>query len=114
MTSNVVSTKLQNTTITHPMFAIPLLNRIKKESREEYDNMQQAFDLLGWGDLPDDLKIEIYEDVKFMVQELKGYYSSCNPFVQRRRESIDYWVSCFKDGICTIDAAIKALKVKTL
>ncbi|MEX0609970.1 MAG: hypothetical protein WD016_07575 [Balneolaceae bacterium] len=114
MTSNAVSTTFKNTTITHPMFAVPLLNRIKKESKEEYTLMQQAFDLLGWGNLPDNLKIEIYDDVKFMVQELKGYYSSCDPFVLRRRNSIHYWVSSFQDGNCSLNTAIKALKVNAL
>lgn len=114
MTSNAVSTKFKNTTITHPMFAVPLLNRIKKESREEYVDMQQAFDLLGWGELPDELKIEIYNDVRFMVQELKGHFSSCDPYVHRRRDSIHFWISSFQDDICTLEAAVKALKVKAL
>jgi hypothetical protein len=76
--------------------------------------MQQAFNLMGWGDLPDALKIEIHEDVKFMVEELKGRFSSCDPFVKRRRKSIHYWVSCYQDGICTLKTAINALKVKSL
>lgn len=114
MNSNAVTTHFKNTTITHPKFAVPLLKRIKKESREEYKNMQQAFNLLGWDDLPDELKMEIYNDVKCMVQELKGYYSSCDPYVERRRNSIHFWVSSFKEGICSLETAIKALKVKAL
>ena len=76
--------------------------------------MQQAFELMGWGQLPDELKIEIFEDVRFMVQELRGYYSSCDPYVQRRRETVHFWISSFQDGVCTLNAAIKALKVKPL
>ena len=49
-----------------------------------------------------------------MVQELKGYYSSCDEFVQRRRNSVHFWVSSYQDGICTLEAAIKTLKVKSL
>lgn len=90
----------------------PLLKRIQHESRQEFAEMQQAFELLGWEELPEELKIEIYEDVKFMVQELKGYFSSVDPFVQRRRESVHYWVSCYKDGICSLDTAINALKIR--
>ncbi|MEX0843776.1 MAG: hypothetical protein WD022_00770 [Balneolaceae bacterium] len=113
MTSNALSiTPQQNKN--SKFFALPLLKRIQKESREEYSEMQQAFDLLGWGNLPDELKIEINEDIKFMVEELKGRFSSCDPFVTRRRESIHYWVSCFQDGICSLEAAIKVLKVKPL
>ena len=96
------------------LFAVPVLKRIQQESIEEYNEMQQAFNLMGWGDLPDALKIEIHEDIKFMVEELQGRYSSCDPFVKKRRESIHYWVSCFQDGICSLDTAINALKVKAL
>lgn len=96
------------------LFAVPVLKRIQQESIEEYNEMQEAFNLMGWGGIPDQLKIEIHEDVKFMVEELKGRYSSCDPFVKRRRNSIHYWVSCFQDGICSLDAAIQALKVKSL
>lgn len=96
------------------LFVAPLLKRIKKESKQEFDEMQQAFELMGWGQLPDELKIEIFEDVRFMVQELRGYYSSCDPYVQRRRETVHFWVSSFQDGVCTLSAAIKALKVKPL
>lgn len=93
---------------------LPVLNRIRKEGMEEYEEMQQAFNLLGWSELPDLLKFEIYDDVKFMVQELKGHFSTCDPFVQKRRNTIHYWVSCFQDGICSLEAAIKALKIKAL
>ncbi|HET8864596.1 MAG TPA: hypothetical protein VFM80_02790 [Gracilimonas sp.] len=113
MTSNALSiTPEQNQSST--LFAVPLLKRIKKEGRREFTEMQQAFDLLGWGNLPDELKIEINEDVKFMVQELKGRFSSCDPFVKRRRESVHYWVSSFQDGICSLETATKVLKVKPL
>lgn len=112
MSTPVITTKFRNTTINHAAFAVPLLNRIRKESKEEYMDMQQAFDLMGWGQLPDELKIEIYDDVQFMVQELKGNYCSNNPFVQRRRESVCYWVNCFEDGLCSLETAVKALKVR--
>lgn len=113
MTSNALSFTPKKKSAT-ALFAIPVLRRIQKESREEYLEMQQAFELLGWGDLPDELKIEINNDIKFMVEELKGRFSSCDPFVKRRRESIHYWVSCYQDGICTLNSAINALKVKAL
>ena len=96
------------------LFVTPLLNRIKKESRKEFNEMEQTFELMGWAKLPEELKIEIYNDVKFMVQELKGYFSSCDPYVLRRRETVHYWVSCYQDGICSLITAIKALKIKQL
>lgn len=106
-------------TITHSnpsvsLFVAPLLKRIKKESAIEYVEMQEAFELMGWGNLPDQLKIEIYTDIKFMVMELKGMYSSCDPYVERRRDSVHFWVNSFNDGICSLETAIQALKIKTL
>jgi len=114
MTSNALKNLSENNKITHPNFAVPLLKRINKEGRQEFEEMQQAFELMGWGDLPDRLKMEIYEDVKFMVMELKGLFSSCDPYVKRRRESVHYWVSSFQDGICELDTALEALKVRPL
>lgn len=96
------------------LFVAPLLNRIKNESAREYTEMQQAFELLGWDLLPDEIKMEIYDDVRFMVMELKGLFSSCDPHVHRRRESVHFWVQSYLDGICTKDAAMKALKIKQL
>lgn len=96
------------------LFVAPLLKRIKKESANEYLEMQQTFNLMGWGKLPDDLKIEIYNDVKAMVMELKGMYSSCDSYVERRRNTVHFWVSSFQDGICTLETAINAVKVKAL
>ncbi len=96
------------------LFVAPLLKRIKKESAEEYVEMQQTFNLMGWGKLPDELKMEIYDDVRYMVQELKGMYSSCDPNVERRRNTVNFWVSSFQDGICTLDAAIRGVKIKAL
>jgi len=113
MTPQVINTHPSKNKKTN-LFVTPLLSRIKKESAEEYSEMQEAFELMGWSKLPDDLKIEIYDDVRFMVQELKGLFSSCDPYVQRRRNSVHFWVQSFLDNICTKQAAIKALKIKAL
>lgn len=114
MTPKVFTTSPSKKEATPSLFIAPLLDRIKEESKQEFTEMQQTFELMGWGQLPDSLKIEIYNDVKFMVQELKGYYSSCDPFIQRRRETVHFWISSFQDGICSLEAAIKALKIKQL
>lgn len=106
---------LTHSNLTTPnLFVAPLLKRIKKESADEYNEMQQAFDLMGWGELPDELKIEIYNDVRFMVEELKGRFSSCDAYVQLRRDTVHFWVSSFQDDICTLEAAVNALKIKSL
>ena len=114
MTPNAITKSHVAPQIETTLFVTPLLNRIKKESRQEFDEMEQTFELMGWAKLPEELKIEIYNDVKFMVQELKGYFSSCDPYVLRRRETVHYWVSCYQDGICSLNTAIKALKIKQL
>ncbi len=111
MTSNIgpttrVTSKKMN------VFVTPLLHRIKKESAEEYVEMQEAFELMGWAKLPDDIKIEIYQDVRFMVKELKGLFSSCDPYVQRRRETVHFWVQSYLDNIASKEVAVKALKIK--
>lgn len=103
-----VNTKKADTTLA------PLLDRISRESKIEFTEMQNAFKLLGWGSLPDQLKIEIYADVRGMVEELKGFYSSACPYHQRRKESVHFWVSSFVDGICNLDTAVNALKVKSI
>lgn len=109
-----VQTSTRKTAKTANLFIAPLLKRIKKESAKEYTEMQEAFNLLGWAKLPDEIKIEIYEDVRFMVKELKGLYSTCDPYIQRRRETVHFWVQSFLDKIASKEAAIKALKVKSL
>ncbi len=114
MTPNATTKSHVAPQIETTLFVTPLLNRIKKESRKEFDEMQQTFELMGWAKLPEELKIEIYNDVKFMVQELKGYFSSCDPYVLRRRETVHYWVSCYQDGVCSLNTAVKALKIKQL
>ena len=92
----------------------PVLRKVLIEAEQEHRQLQQMFAMMGWGDLPDVLKMEIKDDVSAMVDELKGSYSSCDPFVQKRRESVTYWVSCYQDGICSLNTAVQALKVKKL
>ena len=92
----------------------PVLRKVLVEAEQEHKKLQEIFELMGWGDLPDELKIEIKDDVSAMVDELQGQYSSCDPFVHKRRESVTYWVSCYQDGICSLKTAVDALKVKRL
>lgn len=92
----------------------PVLRKVLIEAEQEHKELQHMFGLMGWGNIPDALKMEIKDDVSAMVDELQGQYSSCDPYVVRRRESVTYWVNCYQDGICSLDTAIKALKVKKL
>lgn len=92
----------------------PILRKALKEAKKEHEKLQHMFRLLGWSDLPDALKIEIKDDVAAMAGELEGQYSTCDPFVEKRRQTVTYWVSCYQDGICSLDTAVNALKVKPL
>ena len=95
-------------------FIRPLLTRISKESEWDYQELQQVFQLLGWHKVPDVLKVEIYDDLRVMVEELRGNYSSCDPYVHNRRNSIHYWVQSFLDGTSSLKTTIEALKIQSL
>ena len=92
----------------------PVLRSIFKEAELEHRKVQKMFELLGWGNLPDDLKYLIKDDVKGYIDELEGNYSTHSPHVQRRRESIDFWVNSYRDGICTLQSALDALQTARL
>lgn len=92
----------------------PVLHKVLREAQQEHRKLQEMFTLMGWGDLPDALKIEIKEDVSAMVEELKGQYSSCDPHVARRRRSVIYWINNYEKGISSLETTIEALRVKKL
>ncbi len=97
-----------------PFNAAPLLGKVLEEAKKEHQKLQQVFDLLGWGNLPDALKIEIKNDVAAMVDELKGHYSTCDPFVLKRRQRIYYWIENYQENMCSLKTAIDALRIKKL
>lgn len=92
----------------------PVLRKVLKEAEREHRELQEMFELMGWGELPDALKIEIKDDVSAMVDELQGQYSSCDPYIARRRRRVVHWVNSFMDDICSLETAIEALRVKKL
>ncbi|MDX1672562.1 MAG: hypothetical protein R3211_09495 [Balneolaceae bacterium] len=92
----------------------PVLQKVLTDAIKEHDRLQETFSLMGWGDLPDALKVEIREDVAAMADELQGQYSTVDPYILKRRESVTYWVECYRDGICSLKTAIEALKVRKL
>jgi len=92
----------------------PMLRKVLNEAMEEHRELNGMFDLMGWGQLPDTLKMEIKDDVAAMVKELKGQYSSCDPHVKRRRNRVVYWVEMFLEGVCSEQTAVDALRVRPL
>lgn len=92
----------------------PVLQKVLIEAEKEHRDLQEVFELMGWGDLPEELKIEIKDDIKAFRHELEGQYSSCDPYVSRRRKSICYWVNSFREGLCSLKTAVEALRVRSL
>jgi len=92
----------------------PVLRSIFREAELEHRQILEMFNLLGWCNLPDELIYCIKEDVKGYIDELNGNYSTNCPLVQKRRESVDFWVSSFQDGICSLETALNALKTTRL
>lgn len=92
----------------------PGLLTIFKKAEQEHQKSEEMFKLMGWEELPAVLKFEIEEDVKGYVDELTGCYSTNCIFVQRRRESVDFWVQSYMNGICSLDTAVESLKVTSL
>lgn len=92
----------------------PVLRKVLKEAEREHRELQEMFQLMGWEALPDALKIEIKDDVAAMVDELQGEYSSCDPHVARRRQRVVHWINSFLDGICSLQTAVEALRVRKL
>jgi hypothetical protein len=56
----------------------------------------------------------IEEDVKGYIDELRGQYCTNSEWVQRRRESVDFWVNSYLDGICDEATATDSLRIKKL
>jgi len=92
----------------------PVLRKVLREAEKEHHELQNMFKLMGWGELPDRIKMEIKDDVSAMVEELKGQYSSCDPYVARRRQRVVHWVQSYLDGICSLQTAIDALAIRKL
>lgn len=92
----------------------PVLRKVLIEAEQEHQELQHMFKLMGWSHLPDSLKLEIKDDVSALVDELQGQYSSCDPNVARRRQRVMHWVSSYEDGICSLETAIDALRIRKL
>lgn len=90
-----------------------LLSIIKKTEKEQ-NRTEQMFGLLGWEELPAELKFVITEDVKGYIDELEGSYSTSCSLVQRRRESVDFWVKSYMDNLCSLETAVDSLKITRL
>lgn len=111
---NAMNAAVKQQTLNDTFQVEPVLRKVLVEAEQDHKELQEMFQLMGWGNLPDQLKIEIKDDVAAMIKELQGQYSTCDPYVHKRRQSVTYWVSCYQDGICSLETAIQALKVRKL
>lgn len=89
---------------------LTILRNAKKQQAES----EKMFAEFGWENLPAELKFEIEDDVKGYMDELEGRYSSTCPYIQRRRESVDFWVRSFMEGVCSLETAVESVKVREL
>ena len=92
----------------------PVILSIFRKAELEQKQSDEMFNLLGWGSLPAELKYEVEEDVKGYYDELHGLYSTSCEFVQRRRESVDFWIKSYKDGLCSLDTALDSLRLNKI
>ena len=83
------------------------IHPLLRESREIFDQM-------GWGGLPDELKLTIAIDLVGFRDELTGLYSTKDPNVMSRRKSIYYWVNQYLNGICSERTAVQSLRIMNL
>lgn len=73
-------------------------------------DLEETWKLLGWSKLPESLKNLIQADVEAYKEELAGRYATIDPHVIARRRSVFYWVSNYREGICSLETAQQALK----
>lgn len=92
-------------------FDTPALQKVDLELQRESREFQTAFQLMGWQELPDELKAEIAMDVAAMINELKGSYCTSDPLVLQRRKSVRYWVEAYQNNQCSLKTAAEALSI---
>lgn len=91
----------------------PVLRKVLREAEREHQELQEVFELMGWGALPEELKIEIGDDIRAFREELLGNYSTCDEGVLRRRRRVRYWVELYLDGACSIRTAVESLRMRS-
>lgn len=95
-------------------FVKPDFSSIFKKAEREHKELDEMFQLLGWSDLPVSLKLAIEDDVIGYMDELTGRFSTNCAAVQRRRESVDFWVKSYLNNLCSLETAAESLKVNPL
>jgi hypothetical protein len=68
-------------------------------------------DVMGWTDIPSELKRSVAVDVIGYRDELLGLYATRDPHVMARRRSVYWWVEAYRCGTCSLETAMDALKM---
>lgn len=89
-------------------------DNLLKHVTQRNQDVDQVLSLLGWGLLPNQVLIEILDDLNGYAEELKGGFSTICPYVQNRRKRVVYWVESLLNGICTSETAAMALHIPSL
>lgn len=96
----------------HPAAASPNTRQdpLLEQAARSQNDLRDVLGLLGWDDLPVRLLLAVFDDLTAFALELKGEYASVCPFVRQRRKSVDHWIACWKEGLCSLDTAVQALQ----
>jgi len=86
------------------------LNNVDKVFRKESQEFKDMLTLLGWQNLPDKLLAEIVLDIADMKKELQLRYCSTDNAKDLRRRQVHYWVESYRQGTCSLETAVNALK----
>ncbi len=90
-----------------------VLHKVDTALQAEDERLNQIYEAMGWGDLPYRLKFEIALDIVGFYDELKGLYSTRDPFVLARRKRVLYWINNYRSGNCSLDTVVNALKINS-
>lgn len=82
-----------------------------KDVFRRHQDVEQMLTLLGWQNLPQEVLIEIMDDLQGFADELSGRFSTLCPYVQNRRKRVIYWVDSVLNGICSTTTAAEALHI---
>ncbi|HKJ33128.1 MAG TPA: hypothetical protein VKA34_14925 [Balneolales bacterium] len=100
--------KLNNQQLAHTS----ALTKVSTDRDNEDQALNEIYEAMGWGDLPYRLKFEIALDVVGFYDELRGMYSTRDPFVLARRKRVIYWINNYRAGNCSLQTILNALKIK--
>lgn len=90
----------------------PVLRKVDLVMQHEDEQLNQIYTAMGWDDLPYRLKFLIAPDIVGYFDELTDRYSTSDPFVLARRQRVLYWIDTFRNGHCSLDTIMNALRIE--